>query len=397
MKIAHIVCSYPPYYGGMGNTVFQMASELVTRGHEVEVLTPNYHEEKEIRSQEVEPAEMHSDELQKQIDYAKRLEPSFQYGNAARLPQIQRELDEFDIVHLHYPFFGTANIVRKWKLKNPKTPLFITYHMDTRGSGWKGLLFKYYGKYWMPKILNSADCIIASSFDYLKHSDAAFHYKNNPSKWRELPFGVDTQRFSPADKPDEPFIELQLDKNIPTILFVGGMDKAHYFKAIPILLQAMSLLKNENFDLQLILVGDGDLREHYEFQMKSLDLADRVKFCGRINDHMLPWYYNMADCTVLPSIHQAEAFGMVLLESMASGVPVIASDLPGVRSVAKDAGVVVPPRRSDLLAQAIKTMINDPHLAQKKKDARQIAEAKYSWSPLVAQLESWYNDLVSKK
>ena len=142
MKIAHIVCTYPPYYGGMGNSVFKMASALSKLGYEVEVFTPHYYEEKEIRSEEAPPARTHEEPLQEQIETVTRLTPDIQYGNAARMPQIGRELDDFDLVHLHYPFFGTANLVRKWKLRNPDKPLVITYHMDTRGTGWIGLAFK---------------------------------------------------------------------------------------------------------------------------------------------------------------------------------------------------------------------------------------------------------------
>ena len=197
MKIAHIVSTYPPYFGGMGNVVFQTAGYLSGLGHEVMVLTPKYYERKEIRSEEAPEAHTHSEELQEEIDYAKRLKTPLSYGNAAYMPQVKNELDDFDIVHLHYPFFGTANMVRKWKLRNPHKPLVITYHMDTRSGGWKGLVFKYYAKYWMPRILNSADKIIASSFDYIEASDAREIFKENTDKWIELPFGVDANRFHP--------------------------------------------------------------------------------------------------------------------------------------------------------------------------------------------------------
>ena len=140
MKIAHIVSSFPPYYGGMGNVVFQTAGELRNRGHEVVVYTPQYFEEKEIKDIDAPEEKEHSKKLQDQIDNVKRLRPSFQYGNAARLPQLYEELQGFDLVHMHYPFFGTASIIRKWKKKNPTIPLVITYHMDPRGLGWKGFV-----------------------------------------------------------------------------------------------------------------------------------------------------------------------------------------------------------------------------------------------------------------
>ena len=175
MKIAHIVCSYPPYYGGMGNVVHETVSELSKRGHEVTVLTPVYGELPKT-------TEEYTPEMKEQIDYARRLKPTIQYGKAAYIPQVKKGLDQFDLVHLHYPFYGTAGLVRNWKLKNPDKPLVMTYHMDTRAPGLKGIIAKVYTKFWMPRILRSADLLIASSFDYLQVSDAASQY----NKFKEI-------------------------------------------------------------------------------------------------------------------------------------------------------------------------------------------------------------------
>lgn len=394
MKIAHIVCAYPPYFGGMGNVVFQMAQELVNQGHEVEVLTPLYAENKEIRSKEAAPAETHAPQIQETIDYAKRMTPSLEYGNAARLPNIGGELDEFDVVHLHYPFFGTANLVRKWKLRNPEKPLVITYHMDTRAPSWKGLVFKWYAKYWMPKILGVADAIIASTFDYVEHGDASVMYQKTKEKWYEIPFGVDTERFFPAPKPLDLFVRHSLRSTFPTVLFVGGMDTAHYFKGVPVLLQALSLLKNKGVEIQAVLVGNGDLRSNYEMQAKALGLGDLVRFVGRVEDDELPRYYNMADLFVFPSTERNEAFGLVLLEAMASGVPVLASDLPGVRTVAEQGGFTVPAKNSVALAQSIQEYFVDREgIEHWKQQARESAEQLFSWPMIVAATVDLYTSL----
>ena len=163
MKIAHVVSTFPPYYGGMGNVVFQTASALMARGHEVDVFTAQFGEPPE-----------------EEIAFAKRLKPTFAYGNAARLPQLKKELDSYDIVHLHYPFYGTANIVKRWRLKHKEARLVITYHMDPRAPRWKGLVFKLYAKFLMPGVLRAADACIASSIDYIEASDAAHIYAMKP-------------------------------------------------------------------------------------------------------------------------------------------------------------------------------------------------------------------------
>jgi glycosyltransferase involved in cell wall biosynthesis len=397
MKIAHIVCSYPPYYGGMGNVVFQTASELSKLGHTVEVLTPGVFESKEIRPQKAPHAKTHTPKLNTQIDFATRLKPSLSYGNAARLPGISKELDRFDIVHLHYPFFGTANLVRKWKIKNPKKPLVITYHMDVRSPGWKGLIFKYYSKYWMPKILGSADAIIASSFDYIASSDAASLYTKKKEKWVALPFGVDTDRFTIREKPANILNKLNIQEDIPTLLFVGGMDAAHHFKGVPVLLKALYLLKEQGRPTQCVFVGDGKLRAEFELRAKGMGLSSLVHFVGRVSDEDLPYYYNLADLFVLPSVHQGEAFGMVLLEAMASGVPVIASDLPGVRTVAADGGMVVPPNKYTELAEIIAGFFSKKiNHKEWQMRVRKMAEQKYAWTPIVQQIDMLYTDLLNK-
>lgn len=397
MKVAHIVCTYPPYYAGMGNVVFQTVSHLAELGHEVEVLTPDYYPAEEIKSGTERSEEVHEEKTQEKIDYATRLKPALQYGNAAYIPQIQNELDRFDLVHLHYPFFGVANLIRKWKSRNPKKPLVITYHMDTRAPSWKGLFFKYYGKFWMPRILRPADKLIVSSFDYLEKSDAGFLYKENPNQWLELPFGVDLEKFQPRERLEALMNQHQLSSDFPIILFVGGMDAAHYFKGVPVLVSALRFLKDNNTPIQCVFVGEGSLREDFETQTKFVGLEKFVRFAGKVSDEELPYYYNLSDLFILPSTNQGEAFGMVLLEAMASGVPVVATDLPGVRTVARDAGAVVKPNDPGELANAILEFFSDrDRTADWQARARQTAEGKYNWGKIVSRLSDVYEELARK-
>ncbi len=291
-------------------------------------------------------------------------------------------------------FFGTANLVRKWKEKNPAKPLVVTYHMDTRSPGWKGLIFSLYSKYWMPKVLGAADAIIGSSADYIEASDAAPLYHANKEQWHALPFGVDIERFAPRAKPVELYDALGLDPQAPTVLFVGGMDPAHHFKGIPVLLKALARLTGQEFPVQALFVGDGSLRESFELQARGMGISQTVRFVGRVSDEDLPAYYNAADVTILPSIHRGEAFGMVLLESMASGVPVIASDLPGVRTVAEDGGMTFPVGDYKALSELIAGYFVQPDRESLQKDVRRVVEEKYSWPSIVTSLNELYTDLL---
>ncbi|OGH64054.1 MAG: hypothetical protein A2821_03560 [Candidatus Magasanikbacteria bacterium RIFCSPHIGHO2_01_FULL_41_23] len=397
MKIAQIVCRYPPYYSGMGTVVFETAVNLAKRGHSVEVITPEYYEAKEIKEVDEPEEKIHAPRLQKEIDYARRLEPSVTYGNAARLPNLDKELAEFDIVHLHYPFFGTANAVRRWKQKNPHKPLVVTYHMDTRATGWLDLVFKLYARYFMPKILSVADAIVSASFDYIQASDARDIYASQAKKWREIPFGVDIERFFPAKSNIEFLTNLGLDSNLPTVLFVGGMDHAHFFKGVPILLEALFLAKENGKPIQAIFVGDGERREQFMLKAKGLGLDSLVVFSGRVEHNDLPRFYQNSDILVLPSTTSSEAFGMVLLEAFASGTPVIASDLPGVRTVATQAGSVVKPNDPQDLARALLEYFSpEVDRAAWRVAARDVAEKIYAWPGIVARLEDLYVSLLKK-
>ena len=391
MKIAHIVCAYPPYYGGMGNVAYQTVEALAALGQDVRVYTPQYYANNEIKPSDKETTH-HDESTSTQIAHVHRLAPSFSYGNAARMKQLQTELEDVDIVHLHYPFFGTAGMVRKWRTAKANRRLVVTYHMDTRAPGWKGVIFALYAKYYLPKVLSAADACITSSFDYIRDSQAGSHYAANKHIWHELPFGVDTDRFTPRNLPQVWYDQLALDPSKPTILFVGGMDAAHYFKGVDYLLQALKMLHNAHLHFQAVFVGDGSLRQTYELHAKGMGLTGQVLFIGKVGDDLLPNMYNLADVLVLPSIHRGEAFGMVLLEAMASGVPVVASDLPGVRTIANLAGVVVPPQNAQAIAEGIMTVLEQPSLAEQ---ARDVAKKLFNWESRTKKLLDIYIAMCS--
>lgn len=373
MKIAHIVSTYPPYWGGMGNVAFEMASGLERRGHEVDVFTPVYGEIPEEHGAE-----------------ARRVRPAFALGNAAWMVGFHRELAGFDLVHLHYPFFGAGSSVRRWKARNPSKPLLITYHMDALSPGWKGLFFRAYARYWTPRILGAADRIIVSSFDYAASCQAKEFFRQNKSRLVELPFGVDMERFSPGKKSSELLARYELSSDAPIVLFVGGMDAAHAFKGVPVLLNALRLLKKEGFICQTLLVGDGDRRQGYADLARGLGVHDCARFAGRVSAEELPEHYRLADVLVLPSTSQSEAFGMVILEAFASGVPVVTSDLPGVRTVARNAGMIVPPNDPPGLAQGIRKALSRDWGAL----ARRVAEERYGWDAIIDRLDWIYAEVA---
>jgi glycosyltransferase involved in cell wall biosynthesis len=162
-------------------------------------------------------------------------------------------------------------------------------------------------------------------------------------------------------------------------LFVGGLDKPHYFKGVPKLLLAMtaSALK----DARLIIVGDGCLRPGFEAYARKIGVSGRTIFAGSVAEEELPAYYRLADAFAFPSLDRSEAFGIAALEALASGVPVVASDLPGVRTIVRDGetGRLAVPGSASSLAAGLGEILADEALRHRLGAAgRAMVERHYA-------------------
>jgi len=386
MRIAQVTPVYPPYHGGIGAVAFEYAHQLVGRGHDVEVLTPEY---KKIKKERIsgEPKVRH-------------IRPWLKFGNAALVPGLRARLDNFDLVHLHYPFFGGADFVSLWKSMS-NVPLVTTYHMDVKGKGLKSLIFKTYGAMARAGVLHASDAILVSSLDYIKNSQIKWFYRHHHARFVEMPFGIDVERFHTGSS-DQVRARLNIPEHAPVIIFVGGLDKAHYFKGVDVLLKGVGSsifsksslkLNSEDPTPHLIIVGQGAMKNKYETLAQTLGIADQVHFVGGVSSNELPEYYRAADIHVLPAIDRSEAFGIVTLEAAASGLPSIVSNLPGVRSVIQEGktGLIVQPNSVESLRTKLSELLNDStRRKQMGAAARARAEQEYSWPVLMDRLEQVY-------
>ncbi|HNW55501.1 MAG TPA: glycosyltransferase family 4 protein [bacterium] len=372
MKVAHLICTYAPYPGGMGHTTEEIVNRLAKAqpDFKITVVCPSYGK--------------------KSVDYSTEgkyeivRSPSwFSFGNAAIVRGLTSIWKTSDIVHFHYPFYGTDALVYFLKKRYPKTRLFIHYHMDPQASGWRGVVFSIFRKLFLARLLKMAEMVTCASLDYWENSAAGQLKAISRDRVVEIPFRVDTERFCPGGKDIKLIEKTSFNKDIPTILMVGGLDKAHYFKGVDILLQALAQinLKHQQ-DWQLVIVGDGDLKESYQQMAANLGIANKVFFAGRASAEELPLYYRLADIFTLPSINRCEAFGLVLLEAMASGLPCLAANLPGVRKVIDDnCGLLVEPSDIHDLAEKIFSLLSNKELRLTMGQAgRERAVAKFSAS-----------------
>ena len=374
MKIAHLVSTFPPYQGGMGNVCLVQVKELVKLGHQVSVFVPGNPEENRGKDGFL-------------VKYVK---PWFGCGNAAFVPGIVRELKGFDLIHLHWPFLGGAEIFLFWHLFKKK-PLVVQYHMDLIAPGIRGLIFKLNSFLFNPFFIKRADRVLVSSLDYLKSSNIKRYWLKNKGKFVVSPFGVCQQRFHPQEKNRGLLSRYGLDENHQVVLSVGGLDKAHYFKGAGLLIRAMAGLKNEMPDLRLVLAGEGDLRLEYEKLSEDLKVKGNVVFVGKVEDERLPDYYNLSDVFVFPSITRSEAFGLVSLEAMACAKPVIVSDLPGPRTLVEGNGLVVKVNDLGDLGEKIRLIFNNKtRLKEFGEKSLKLVKEKYNWPAIVKEIEKIY-------
>lgn len=372
MNILHISCVAPPQTGGTGQAAYEIVRRLRDRGHEARLVAP----QRKDAGGEPDP------------DWVIRLPSLIRWGNAAALIGVERMMREADVVHLHYPFFGTAEAVAQFCLLHRK-PLMMTFHMDATAPFPLGLVFSAYRLAAQPAILRACRRIFVSSFDYADHSSLRGFKAARPDIFVELPFGVDQHLFTIGNDERTAF---GIPEGAFVVGFAAAMDHAHRFKGIEELLAAVSGLSEH---VHLLLIGEGDRRRIYEARAKEIGIHDRTHFVGRLSRQDLARAYRSMDVFAFPSTNTAEAFGLVAAEAMACGTPVIASDLPGVRTVVRngETGLLIPPRDVKGLATAISSLMSDSTLRYRLRDQASVyARDRFDWDRHVDTLVGNYQN-----
>jgi rhamnosyl/mannosyltransferase len=277
-----------------------------------------------------------------------------------------------DVVHIHSPY--PLGEVGTWLFQR-RAPIVITYHSDVvRQQGW----LKLYAPL-LRRILRDSDRILATSPRYIETSPWLGPLKD---KCQVAPLGVDHRRFAP---PRQAF------DGPPTLLFVGRL---RYYKGLDTLLHALTDLP----DVQLRIVGTGPMQPTWQVLTSTLGLEDRVHFLGEVDDADLPQMYRQAHLFVLPANARAEAFGTVLLEAMAAGLPCVSTEVgSGTSWVVQDGvtGRVVPPKAPIVMASAIRDLLADPErLTEMGRAARTRVETEFTQERMVARVMEVYRSVV---
>ncbi|MGC1183894.1 MAG: glycosyltransferase family 4 protein [Candidatus Dormiibacterota bacterium] len=344
--------------GGVGEHVRHLASELGRQGHEVRILAPSAGGREKV--------------VEGVIPLGRPI-PIPANGSVARISlsfHLSRKIREileaerFDIVHLHEPLMPALPVtVLRTNGEGVNVGTFHAYARQNLGY--------YYGRPLLRRLFRRLDGCIAVS-----EPAKTFVSRYFPADYTVIPNGIDPGVFNPSVPPASGISS----PNRQTILFLGRLEER---KGLGTLLEAYSLLRQVRADCQLVVVGNGPLRRGYQRRVEEEGIPD-VNFCGFIPEADKASYFTAADIYCAPNTGK-ESFGVILLEAMASGRPVVATAIDGFRQVISDGveGLLTPPGDEAQMAATLARLLDNPGLRQQMGERGRRAAEGYAW-PLVA-------------
>lgn len=360
IRVLHVGKFYPPHMGGMETHLRDLASCL-SSNMQVEVVVSN--DSWRTEHQVVNGVSV------------RKLATLGVFASAPVSPAMALELRRTtaDLVHLHFPNPAAAVAVLA---SGYRGPIVVTHQSDIVG---KELLRKLIDPF-VAEVMDRASVVLATSRRYALSSAELRPYLR---KCRVVPLGIPVPPpFFPAEEALREFGAK------PSVLAVGRLVP---YKGFEFLIRAMA-----HVDARLIIVGTGPLHARLQALIEEHRLSDRVQLPGYVED--LAPLYRAADVVVMPSITRAEAFGLVQLEAMAYGKPVINTDLDsGVPEISLhgETGLTVPPRDVRALSDAISLLLQDHHLRRRLGDAAAVRfRAEFVAERMAARTAGIYREVL---
>jgi glycosyltransferase involved in cell wall biosynthesis len=365
VRILHVGKFYPPHVGGIETHLQTLCAEL-RRHAEVKVVVAN--DERRASRAEIDG-----------VDVA-RMGKLFDVAAAPVCAGMAREIrcSHADIVHLHTP---NPTGALAYLASRHRGRLVVTWHSDILRQRILRRLVAPLER----MVLELASAVVVTSDNYLKTSARLAPYR---SKCHVIPYGIVLDRFDHAQDTQVEEIRRRFGPRI--VLAVGRMV---YYKGFEYLVRAM-----ERVGATLVLIGDGPLRPALQKLAGELGIAGRIAFVGEMPNEAIAPYYRAAEVFVLPSVARTEAFGIVQIEAMASGTPVVNTGLdsgvPGV-SLHRTTGLTVPPRDTERLAEAIRELLDDPALrGVYARNAKHRAHERFSSSAMSGSMLELYRNVI---
>jgi rhamnosyl/mannosyltransferase len=285
-----------------------------------------------------------------------------------------------DILHYHLP---NPTAVLSHLIARPRGKVIVHYHSDIVRQAW---IFPLYRPF-LYRFLGESDRIIVTSPNYLNTSPVLSNFRE---KCRVVPLGVPLNRFTPTPEIEDQAQVIRRRYGMRLVLFVGIL---RYYKGVKYLLEAM-----RDVNGTLLIVGEGPLLGDLMKQAADLPYRDRIQFLGQVDD-VAPYYF-ASDVFCLPSIYRSEAFGIVLIEAAASGLPLVSTEIGTGTSYVnlhEKTGLVVPPENPKALAEALTRLLDSTELRlQYGAEARQRARELFSQERMVQGVLSVYEEVLGR-
>ncbi|WP_420182762.1 glycosyltransferase family 4 protein [Haloarcula sp. KBTZ06] len=382
MEILQTPVRFYPYIGGVESYVHDLSKKHVASGHNVTVVCAKSKPETDKR------------EIVDGIT-VRRLASIGQIANTNITPALPKvlikEARKADVIHTHIPTPWSADISALVGVITD-TPIVVTYHNDIIGDGLADYIATAYNRTMLRLLLRTADRIIVTQADYLEDSK---HLEPYAEKVRVVQNGVDVEHFHPVELESTEREQLGFSLDRPNLFFLSVLDGHHGYKGLDVLLESLARLDEiEDVVPKLLVGGGGDLHSQYKQQARKLDIDDHVEFLGRVPEEDLVSLYSGADLFVLPSKStDQEGFGLVILEALACGTPVVTTDVVGVSDeiIANNAGQLVAIDDSDALAESIIDSLYNTVFDTEK--GREICSKQYSWKANADKLEALYYEV----
>jgi len=375
VRVAQVTSYFEPHVGGVETHVRELSRALTRRGHEVTVIAAD--------TEGAGPAS--------ELGGVRvvRVPPRSVWFQTPSMPAAVEAIASggFDLVHSHTP-----PPIAAWRAargsRRARIPHVLTFHCDPeipRALG--GIVVEAWRLTIGRATLRRTDHLISTTASYASTSRTIWNY--SPSV---IPNAVDPGFFRPGASAPRTAGALPGTPGF-RVLCVGRLVE---HKGLEQLVDAMAFLPRPT---QLIIVGDGALRATIEARARASPASDRIRLLGRVPLEDLPEVYRACDVFALPSVSRLEAFGIVALEAMASGLPVVASDIPGVREVVTDGaeGYLANPLDPRSFAKSIDALLSDPLTrARFGRNGRSRVLREFTWERVAERVEQVYNQVLGR-
>jgi glycosyltransferase involved in cell wall biosynthesis len=365
LKVLHVGKFYPPHMGGI-ETHLQILCKELRKWLDLRVI---------VSSDDHHEAEESLDGVS-----VCRVPTRVTFAGTPLSPAMVSKMrsDRSDIVHIHLP---NPMAVLAYLASGHRGRLVVTYHSDTVRQTILGPMFEPF----LRLALRRSSAIIAASPNYLRTSPTLSRYQD---RCHIIPFGIAIEDFSVCD--DNAVAAIRRQYKEPLILSVGRLV---YYKGFEHLIRAMTRVR-----ANLLVIGEGPLRGKLAALASEVGVADRVHFVGKVGHDQLVASYHAADVFVLASVVRSEAFGIVQIEAMAAGTPVVNTSLDsGVPFVSLHelTGLTVPPGDSEALAGAINRLLDNQALRLSLGNgARVRARQEFSRDTMASRMMALYDTVM---